>query len=57
MKKQFLAYLNATGKVIVCSKIWICLLNMKSSFTKTDNYVFNNSQKSCFFIVHSNKTK
>ncbi len=28
--------------------------NMKSSFAKTDNSIFNSFQKSCFFIVHSN---
>uniref|UniRef100_A0A673MDR3 Inactive ubiquitin carboxyl-terminal hydrolase 53-like n=1 Tax=Sinocyclocheilus rhinocerous TaxID=307959 RepID=A0A673MDR3_9TELE len=28
--------------------------HMKSSFAKTDNSVFNNFQKSCFFIVHFN---
>lgn len=27
---------------------------MKCSFAKTDKSVFNNSQKSCFFIVHYN---
>ncbi len=37
--------------------IYTLYIYMKSSFAKTDNSVFNNSQKSCFFIVNSNESQ